>query len=343
MLNGDLDFIKDPGEGNREVYFDAKDQGKPINIVGVQPDGGNQISVHFNQTTKNEAFRELFTNKDFRIAMSHAINRPEIIEVVFKGQGAPAQVSPLENSPLFSEGLANQYLEYDVAKANELLDAILPNKDANGMRLGSDGKPVSIIWTMLDSNYTGGDAKAWGQAAELMTGYWKEVGVEVKMDVLAEQVYNERRDKNDFDMSIFHGGEGGAGLSAIIDPRWHIPGEFWGLFGRGWYNWLSASEADREQMVADGVAVPLDDKRQAERDAWEKATQQTSREAQIAAMKAVLDSSAEEFYTIGISRPGLSYQPLSQRLGGVPDAALSGWLPGTHKLLRPEQWFVNEG
>jgi peptide/nickel transport system substrate-binding protein len=162
MLNGDLDFIKDPGEGNREVYFDANKGGKPINVIPRQPDGGNTISIHFNQSSKNEALREIFSNKDFRVAMSYAINRPEIIEVVFKGQGKPAQVGPLESSPLYNETLANQYLEYDTAKSNELLDKVLPKKDADGMRTGKDGKRLSIIWTVLDANYTGGDAKAAG-------------------------------------------------------------------------------------------------------------------------------------------------------------------------------------
>jgi peptide/nickel transport system substrate-binding protein len=300
--------------------------------------------VHFNLTSKNEALREIFNNKDFRIGMSHAINRPELIEVVWKGQGTPAQVSPIQDSPLYNESLANQYTEYDVAKANEFLDKVLPDKDAEGMRLGKDGQRVSIIWTLLDANYTGGDAKSWIQASELMTGYFKEVGVEVKLDVVSDQVFsNERRGTNDVDMFTFHGGEGGAGMSAIIDPRWHIPAEFWGIFGLGWYNWRAATEADREKLVAEGSAMPLDEKRQAERDAWEKATQQTTRDGQVAAMKAVLDASAEELYTLGIARFGPSYQPTSKRLQGLPDGALDGWLPGTHKLMRPEQWFINEG
>ncbi len=336
MLNGDLDFIKDPGEGNREVYFDAQTQGKPISIIAVQPDGGNTISIHFNQSSKNEALRKIFQNKDFRVGLSYAINRPEIIEVVFKGQGKPAQVSPLENSALYNEKLSNQYIEYDVAKANELLDKVLPKKDADGMRLGEDGKRLSIIWTVLDANYTGGDAKAWAQASELIVGYWKAVGVEVKLDVIADQVVTERRNTNDIDLFVFHGGEGGAGMSAIIDPRWHIPGEFWGMFGLGWYLDLSTTGDARK------FAVPMDDKLKDYRAGWEKATQQTSVAAQVAAMKTVLDNSAEEFWTIGISRPGLSYQPNSKRLQGLPDGALSGWLPGTHKLLRPEQWFINE-
>ena len=342
MLNGDLDFIKDPGEGNREVYFDANKGGKPISVIARQPDGGNTISIHFNQTSKNAALREVFQSKDFRVGMSYAINRAEIIEVVFKGQGKPAQVGPLESSPLYNETLANQYLEYDTAKANEFLDKVIKDKDADGMRTTKDGKRLSIIWTILDANYTGGDAKAWAQAAELIVSYWKAVGVEVKLDVIATQVLDERRKTNDVDLFIFHGGEGGAGLSAIIDPRWHIPGDFWGMFGLGWRNYLEVetNEADLKKRTEDGSAMVMDDKLKAMRTAWEEATAQISTDGQIAAMKKVLDASAEAFWTIGISRPGLGYQPTSKALQGLPENSLDGWLPGTHKILRPEQWFL---
>lgn len=336
MLNGDLDFIKDPGEGNREVYFDAMDQGKPLKVIPVQPDGGNTISVHFNQASKNPVLREIFSNKDFRVGMSYAINRPEIIEVVFKGQGEPAQVAPLKDSPLYNEKLATQYTEYDVAKANEYLDKVLPKKGADGMRLGPDGKPLQIIWTCLDANYTGGDAKAWLQAAELMVGYFKKVGVDVKLDVISDQVLTERRKTNDVDMFIFHGGEGGAGLTATIDPRWHVPGEFWGMFGLGWYVKLAGETPEIKDK--DGIELPqrvVD-----ERQAFQEATQQPSREGLIKAMQKIMDKSAEEFWVIGVSRPGMSFQPISTRLGNFPEKSISGWLTGTHKIERPEQWFI---
>jgi peptide/nickel transport system substrate-binding protein len=336
MLNGDLDMISSPGESNREVFYDAVAEGKPIKIAPVQPDGGNTISVHFNQASKDPGLREIFGNKDFRIGMSHAINRAEIIEVVFKGQGEPAQVSPLANSPLFNERLATQYLEFDQAKANEYLDKVLPNKDANGMRLRPDGTPLQIIWTCLDSNYTGGDAKAWLQSAELMVGYFKEVGVDVKLDVVSDQVLGERRLTNDVDMFIFHGGEGGAGMGAIIDPRWHIPLEFWGYFGLGWY--IAQNGTPEEKAEAGIDSVP--DEILAYRDTFEEVTQQATVEEQVAAMQKVLDASADAFWTIGISRPAISYQPFSASLRNFPDNGIGGWIPGTRKLQRPEQWFL---
>lgn len=337
MLNGDLDFIKDPGENNRELYFDAMNEGKPIKIIARTSDGGNTMSIHFNQGSKNPVLREVFQNKDFRIGMSHAINRDEIIEVVFKGQGKPAQVAPLEDSPLYIERLANQYLEYDVAKANEHLDKVLPNKDANGMRLGPDGKPLTLIWTLLDQNYTGGDARAWLQAAELMVGYFKEVGVEVKLDVVSDQVQGERRNTNDIDMFAFHGAEGGAGITALLDPRWHIPGEYWGMFSWGWAPYLTGAEPN-ETVAANFVEPPPGMKEI--RDMFSFATQQPTFEGQVAEMRKVLEVSADQFWCIGISRPGKSYQPMSKRLNGLPDGAVDGWLPGAHKIMRPEQWWL---
>ena len=68
--------------------------------------------------TRDPVLADIFSNKDFRIGMSYAINRPEIINIVYNGQGEPAQVGPLESSPLYNEQLATQYTEYDVDKAN---------------------------------------------------------------------------------------------------------------------------------------------------------------------------------------------------------------------------------
>jgi peptide/nickel transport system substrate-binding protein len=56
----------------------------------------------------------------------------------------------------------------------------------------------------------------------------------------------------------------------------------------------------------------------------------------------VMQTSAERFWVIGVSRPGNGYQPISTRLQNFPDNSYMGWLPGTHKITRPEQWFIKE-
>ena len=67
--------------------------------------------------------RELFQNKDFRVALSHAINRPELIDIIYVGQGEPYQVAPRPESEFYDEAFAHQYTEYDPDRANQMRDA----------------------------------------------------------------------------------------------------------------------------------------------------------------------------------------------------------------------------
>ncbi|WP_428633292.1 ABC transporter substrate-binding protein [Sedimenticola sp.] len=337
MLNGDLDYISGPGEENRTVYVDAMNEGKPLTVVPTMLSGANNVSIHFNRTAKDPVLAEIFGNKDFRIGFSHAINRQEVIDVVFKGLGEPAQVAPLEDSPLYNEQLAIQYLEYNVDLANEYLDKVLPDKDAQGFRLRPDGQRLSIIWTCLDENYTGGDARAWLQTAELVLGYAEAVGLEIKIDTISDQVNTERRDANDVEMFIYHGSEGGPGLDAIIDPRWYVPGEFWGVFGLGWYN----HRADPDG-TAGVVGVPMPEDMEALRDAYLVAKAQPTIEGQIEAMQGVIQSAADNFWVIGVSRPFPGFVVFHSRLGNFPEGVNTGWLSGTHKQARPEQWFLKQ-
>ena len=66
-----------------------------------------------------------------RIAISQAINRDEINELVFNGMMKPRQYSPLPMSPQYYEKLSNAYIKYDPDTANKLLDeAGYTKKDA---------------------------------------------------------------------------------------------------------------------------------------------------------------------------------------------------------------------
>ena len=332
MLNGDLDWIVNPGEPNRELYYEAMDSGKPIRIISTHPDGGNTHSIHFNLVAQDPIKNQVFNDKNFRIGMSYAIDRDEIIEVVFKGQGTPSQVCPLESSPLYNEQLCNQYIEYAVDKANKYLDKVLPEKDDEGFRLGPDGKRfVPILTVTNDLSY----GTHYVQVAEMLISYWKQVGVEVQLDAVTDAVFNEsRRNVNAYDMYLYHGGEGGAGLTAILDPRWHVPGGFWGMFGYAWYLWWTDTTGENE------YAIEPPEYAKEVREMYFTAIQQPTINGQIEAMKKIMEKSAEYFWTIGISRPGLGYQPLSTRLGNVPDDYWSGWTEGMQKIIRPEQWYL---
>ncbi len=61
------------------------------------------LGYQINHTVKDPVKRELFTNKDFRIALSIAMDRDEIAESIFYGIVEPRQTSPLKMSKFYDE------------------------------------------------------------------------------------------------------------------------------------------------------------------------------------------------------------------------------------------------
>jgi peptide/nickel transport system substrate-binding protein len=330
MINGDLDYIKDPGDGNRAIYFDAVDQGKPIKISSQINDGGTTNTIQFNRNTEDPVKAKIFADKNFRIGMSYAINRSEIIDVVFGGQGEPSQAAPLKDSPLYNEKLATQYTEFSIDKANEYLDKVLPNKGSDGMRLGPDGKPFSIVFSVSNDLSYGSN---WVQIAQLVIGYWKKVGVDVALNSMPDKEFATNRDQNKLEATMYTG-EGGAGLTGILDPRYYVPGELFGMYGNGWFAWRMKSTTQTQ-------IEPLQDIKDF-RAMYDKVLTQPTTDAQIAEMKKVLDAAADAFWVIGISRPAPGYQPYSDRLGNQPDEWVAGWIEGVQKITFPEQWYLKQ-
>ena len=118
----------------------------------------------------------IFNNKDFRIGLSHAINREEILDIVFVGQGEPYQAAPLPGTPFYDEEMAKQYIEYDVELANEYLDkAGFAERDGEGFRLGPDGGRISFPMEIMNFKQERIDV------LELVRNYWRDVGIDMQV------------------------------------------------------------------------------------------------------------------------------------------------------------------
>src|SRR5690625_4304265 len=82
----------------------------------------NTTMISLNEDHEDGAKREVFQSKDFRIGLSHAINRQAIIDTVYQRQGEPWQGAPRPEHRFYDEAMAKQYTEYDVELANQYLD-----------------------------------------------------------------------------------------------------------------------------------------------------------------------------------------------------------------------------
>ena len=82
----------------------------------------------------------------FRRALSLAVNRHEINQVIYFGLAIEGQNTVLPQSPLYEPDYRAAWARFDLREANRLLDLVgLTKRGSDGMRLLPDGRPVEII------------------------------------------------------------------------------------------------------------------------------------------------------------------------------------------------------
>ncbi len=200
-VNGEIDMQERniASLQNKAVFTDNRQKGN-YGFYETIPSSMNTTIIALNLTHKDPTKRQVFQNKDFRIGLSHAINRQEVIDVVFVSQGEPWQAAPRKESELYSEKLAKQYTEYDARRANEHLDKVLPQKDGQGMRLGPDGKRFSFQIEAQGTEQI--------DSLVLLQGYLQKVGIDMQVKAEDRALLYTRKNANEHDAVIW-GGDGG--------------------------------------------------------------------------------------------------------------------------------------
>ncbi len=331
-LNGELDFqerfISAPT--NKAVLFDNKDQGQ-FDFYELTPTTVNEMIIQLNMTHPDPVKREIYSNKDFRIGLSHAIDRQQIIDVVHVGQGEAWQASPRPESRFHHEQLAKQYTEYDVDLANEYLDKTgWTERDSDGYRLGPDGERITIIMEIDQARTTYVDALT------LIEPMWDEVGVEMILKTMERSLWEERiRSTNlDFDASAHRFG-GGSGDSVILDPRYYLPmNNGSSIYGKAWAFWYNDVNPDLAEEP------PAEIKRAFELYDQIKAT--SDDDEQLALMTEILDIAADQFYSIGTVLEPNAFGVVTNRMRNTPDTLPNSWIYPSPGPYNPEQFWVEE-
>jgi len=329
-LNGEIDFQDRhiASLDNKAVFADNMAAGE-YGFFDTIPSSMNHVAIALNLTHKDPAKREIYQNKDFRIALSHAINRQEIIDVVFVGQGEPYQLAPRPTSPFYNERLAKQYTEYDPNLANEILDGLFPEKNSSGFRLGPDGNPILVDVQVTNVNVTHVDSM------ELIKGYWEAVGIQTNVNSMDRSLFYTRKDANEHDVAVW-GGDGG--LDVILEPRWYFPYSGESLFAEAWKEWynnpsgagsLTAPEEPPAEVLAQ---MALYDQIKASGDAAEQAE----------LMGQLLDMAADQFYAIGIALPSPGYGIVKNNFHNVPSPHPGAWLYPNPGPTNPEQYWIEQ-
>jgi len=309
---------------NKAVFFDNQEQGGYRLVEKLAADN-NVMELSFNLNHPDPVKNEIFNNNNFRIGLSHAINRQEIIDLVFVGQGEPWQPAPMPSSPYYSERLATQYIEYNTDLANEFLDSAgYSERDADGFRLGPDGNRISFTIDVPTVNTEHIDM------VELIDTYWAEVGIDMTPNVIDRSLGQQRLVVLEHDANVW-GGPGGIGFGTLLDPRNYVPMHGHSRYGRAWYEYWLDPEGETAQEPPEAVLKQFDLYRQVLASAEEA--------DQIRLMKEILEIAADQFYSIGISKPSTPYAVAAVNLRNIIEDMPTAWQYPTPGPSDTFQWF----
>ena len=293
---------------------------------------GNEYSIMFNFTTENLPLRDIFWDKRFRQAMSVAIDRNEINELVYFGLANASQNSPVPSSLFFEDWMPTHFAQYDPDLANQLLDEMgLDQRDADGFRMRPDGETLFINFQVSVPE------DSWRQIGELITSYWNAVGVKTNYKLIEIGLYRELRNGNQVDMAAWGTDmlDIGEVANSLANMRPH-----WGARASGhlWRQWLQSDGENGEEPP------------QEIKDLW--AAGEAFLEARYGSDewlelgKAFYRLSMDGLYQIGtIQRPP---QPLlfKKNLKNTPPNDTTGQWSWTYRqwvLFLPEQWYFEVG
>jgi peptide/nickel transport system substrate-binding protein len=190
----------------------------------------NPAAIYFNMDYVGDPAIAEYTvgSRDFRKALSLAVERSEINETFFLGVGTEASLCPADTPPYFSSNRWDEeFAGFDPDQANEILDSIgLDQKDSEGYRLLPNGERL-----VLRIDAVSGSFLPYPEIAERIGQMWQDVGIQLQVNPVERSLWIERTQANEPMMSIFETGEWNPETVNRL-----IPGERWGYIATTWGN-----------------------------------------------------------------------------------------------------------
>ncbi|WP_226577932.1 ABC transporter substrate-binding protein [Acuticoccus sediminis] len=294
--------------------------------AGLWPQANaSAIAIYPNLTVNDPELRTLFRDRRFREALSLGIDRELLNRVLYFGLGQPSANIVLPESPLYSEAVAAPP-PYDTDKGNKLLDEIgLTKRNAEGIRLLPDGRPLELIIE------TAGEDAIQIDALELIKDGWRELGVALFPRPSQRDVMRSRAFSGDLAMSVWLGYDNGI-PSETMPPVERVPTSEQFLTGPAWGAWVTSGGQSGEKPDYEPVVKLLE-----ANNTWMTSENAAEREA---AWMEILRIHGEEVLTLGTVQGVVQPVVISNSLKNVPMKATYGWDPGAQfGIYRPDEFF----
>jgi peptide/nickel transport system substrate-binding protein len=290
---------------------------------------GSRVALFPNLNAEDLVWRAVLRDVRVRRALSLAINRKAINQILYFGLGRPSADTVVPKSPLFKAEYQNAWTKYDLDQANALLDAAgLDQRGDDGVRLLPDGRPLQII---ID---TAGESTEESDALELIKMYWKKIGVDLFTKPSQREVFRNRVYSGAAVMSVWTGLE-----NALVTAEM-TPGELaptmqtqlqWPKWGE--YYETAGASGQAPDMAVGQVLLELNK-------AWRDTQSDEVREAIWHEMLAIHTDQVFSIGTVnGVPQPVVA----TKALRNVPEKGIYNWDPGAYfGIYKPDSFWFTE-
>jgi len=291
-----------------------------------RPGKGAHFALFPNLNVNDPVWRRLLRDVRFRRALSLAIDRSLVNQVLYFGLAIESNNTVLESSPLYRARYRGAWARYDRKQASLLLDEIGLKRGAGGIRRLPDGRPLEIIVE------TAGESSEQTDVLELIRETWREVGIKLYSKPSQRESFRLRIFSGDTVMSVWSGLDNGL-PTAETSPEELAPTNQvqlqWPKFGQHWETGGRSGAAPDISEVQELVDLYR---------AWRAAATSEERER---IWHRMLEIHAEQQFTIGVIA-GVP-QPVVARetLMNVPAQGFYNWDPGAFfGMYHPDTfWF----
>ena len=288
---------------------------------------GSHFTLYPNLNSENEMWRKLMRDVRFRRALSLAVDREEINDILFFGLAVEGNNAIQKQSPLYSESLRTKWATFDIDKANALLDEMgLTKRNEDGIRLLPDGEPLLIVIE------TAGEETEQSDILELIHESWEKVGIEVFTKPSQRAVFRNRIFSGETVMSVWSGFENGI-PNAKSSPATRAPTS---QISYQWPKWGQYYETKGKsgEPIDLPEAQHLFDLYQT----WLVSTDIVEKEK---LWQEMLQIHAEQQFTIGVVGGILQPVVVSDKLHNVPKEAIYNWNPGAQfGIYHPDLFWI---
>ena len=288
---------------------------------------GSQLAFYPNLNATDEVWRTLMRDVRFRRALSLAIDRDELNQVIFLGLAKPSNNTVMARSALFKPEYATRWANHDPALADKLLDEIgLTERDARGIRRLSDGRPATIVVEYSSEETADSDI------LELVADHWRNIGIEMRIKTQTRDNLRRRVLAGEAIMTAF---EGVVTTAATVDtsPREFAPTMRGALNWSRWGLFVESNGKQGEPCDLEAACKLLDYLR-----AWESTTDAAVRRR---AWHAILHANADQVFSIGTVNGIRQPIVVGLKLRNVPKEGYYAWDPGGYiGLYQPDTFWV---